>query len=214
MIERLRWRIGLAFERWHDRLSWQHRLVNLKAGTAVKGSAFDEFVDRLSPWVGYVGYRRVWLRRNLYRLRYWRRNLVQTGRSAALRLLAPWAKHPGRYEGNNSQLIARWLDDHAEYAEAESGETAEYGLHHMLFTGSFPWGDGWYISQEDDRGFFYVLEYESQEEVDEKWTTAQRMYNEWLSESYDMLVEPEGWIDQSTSVAAAQASDDYYDGDA
>lgn len=163
-MTRLVWQIRLRLERLVEVLRWEHDLTDLKAGSAVKGGTFDSFVDRVSPWVSYRGYRRPRLRRWLYRLRYARRNLVQSMRQLAINALADYRKWPGRYEGDNSHLIARWLDEHSEYADDHGGDS-DLGGHYMIFGGGMPWGDYAYVTAEDSQGFFAYQEFSSYEDA-------------------------------------------------
>lgn len=181
MIERLRWRFRLWAERTVERVSWTHRMIDLGAGSAIKGGTFDAFVDRLSPWVEHRGYRRTRLRRWLYRLRHSRRNFIQTVRGLIMVALASYKHHPGRYEGNDSQLIAEWLDSNSEWANETIGDTTEYGSWFALFTGSFPWGDANYIIQVTDDGFVSMYTQYDAEEVKVRWAAITAQYEFWAS---------------------------------
>lgn len=190
-MERLRWRLRLWAERTYARLLFTHRMIDMNAGSAIKGSTFDDLVDRVSPWVNYRGYQRARLRRWLYRLRHARRNFIQTLRGWTMSALSSWAPHPGRYEGNTSQLIAEWLDTNAYISDEELGSIDEYYSFFTLATGEFPWGTGYYITQTTDQGFFSVSEYETLEGAMTRWAAIRQQYEFWMSQDDPDRNEPD-----------------------
>jgi hypothetical protein len=189
-MTRIRWRVSLALERYANKVAFEVRYPRDWQLNMKNGSMFDDFVDRVSPWIPYGGgYRRTRLRRWLYRLRYPRHHFTNWAYARLDSLLGPWSSHPGRYEGNTSELIARWLDSHDFISDEDLGSVDEYGSYFMLATGEFPWGTGYYITQSTDTGFFSVMEYDTLEDAQVRWNGIRIAYEHWLdydqSPSYD-----------------------------
>lgn len=143
--------------RYFTFLLWQTRLWLVGFGQRVRDreqilairttwdshTLFARFVDAISPWQPERGYKRVRLRRWLYRLRYpvtaqrfWSLTLVQ----AIVYRLVPRPSF-GRYEAHGAryQLMAEWLDQHSEYADRTTGNTDTW-IYAALFDNiEVPW---------------------------------------------------------------------------
>lgn len=117
--------------RWHNTIAHAGRL--------------ERIADRLSPWTK-TGYRRTWLRKLLYRVRFARRFLVMTAWAGWCRLLTRFAPYvgPGRFEGiydPRNAIKAEWLYDHSEYAAETTGDIGDGDPQHsMIFSDlDVPW---------------------------------------------------------------------------
>ncbi|HEX5016587.1 MAG TPA: hypothetical protein VFX15_03255 [Actinomycetes bacterium] len=192
-LDLVRWAIRLWLVETKERLEWRIDGLSARAYyTLDQRPRLMAFVDRLSPWDGARGYRRVWIRRLVTRPFFWR----VWPRSLALRILSRFAPYvgPGKFEGvaRSDQLKARWLYDHSEYMHASDGDTYEYGLWFGVFLDlDVPWSrepESWMLS-EDSSGFVYAYHALNAEAAEIAFDNDQHAYNDWLDEAN----EDGGW---------------------
>ena len=181
MTEYLRWRVRLALERYATRVNdsyHRHQAnVTLSDGT----SRFDRFVDRLSPFDRLTGYRRVFVRRLLYHLRYPRWYLVRALHELARRALVDYTPRPGRYEGETSPRQTAWFDENSEWATASTGDI-DWIAAYDLFLITPPWSrqlESWIVSH-DDRGFVSAQQFDNPVEAQRVFARIEHDYERQL----------------------------------
>ena len=156
-IEVLAWKARLAIADYSRVLKDRAFILRLRTPYEQK-LTFARFVDRVSPFSPRVGYKRVELRRWLYRLRFPLTSLrfaaYSVGIAIADRIVEPMGL--GRYEAMNpsAAIKTEWLDSHSEYANETTGDSDLYvwaALFHLI---EVPWSfepQTWVITV-DSRG--------------------------------------------------------------
>lgn len=168
----LLWQVRLALVRFGNRLDDRQMRLNSRQYDIFDRDAatrFTRFINHVSPWIANTGFRRVWIRKWLYPLRYPTviGNLRITRAFARLvRPLIPYVG-PGRFDGVDStqRLQVEWLHYwNNERATAEAGDLNEYPLFQWLYADlDVPWSrepESWIVEQ-DEMGFVTGMKFES-----------------------------------------------------
>lgn len=154
-MERWRWRVRLWRVRQNDRA--RHRFVRHSIRGVPVSQTVERIVGRVSPFDPKVGYKRRWIRRWGYRLRFPRTAIATAWWTAVIRVTQSATIGPGRYEGNMSTERPKvaWLD---ESEPTDAAGDVEVDEHRRLFADvDVPWSDEpehWVLTT-DDEGFVY-----------------------------------------------------------
>jgi len=162
LTEYLHWQVRIWLVRFGARC--HERVVRFHVQTKWKDeseSGFARYVDRVSPWITNTGYKRGWLRRTLYKIRYPRWFIRRFTFETLERLT--YRPRFGRYEGQSDPadaLKAEWLDTHSEYATDTTGDSDTYIWAALFQSFDVPWSrkpETWLVIV-DTHGFVDVEE--------------------------------------------------------
>lgn len=172
-IQSPRWFFLLLRARLSERLL-DLSVTRTRASAAImdraSGTAFERFVDRVSPWeIGNPdGYKRRRLRRVLWSVRF-PSFIVRDWSYAIGERVLPYGSVLGKFEGHAADvaLKADWLYGHDEYAAVTGGDISDF-VHWSWFDNlDVPWSstpESWVLI-EDSHGFVTATQYSRHDAV-------------------------------------------------
>lgn len=174
------WRIRLWLAGYGRRVV--DRTTQLAISRSYGEGRFDRLVSIVSPWEAGVGYRRVGFRRMAYRLRHPLDTLRFMSLDIVETIVYGLVERPpvGRFNSWDPQwsMKAEWLDQHSEYANAETGDTDWYQFVSLFLNLDVPWSlkpESWIVAV-DQRGFVYADKYNDMFEAQARFDEIEHDY--------------------------------------
>lgn len=187
MIEFVRWQVLLWLAGFRDRVvSRERRLTMYYADYGWPERWLRDLVERISPFDPLVGYRRVVIRRVLWKVTH----PLITERLASLRWVIRILNlvaytGPGRYEqfDGPSRMKVEWLDSNTELASDTTGESEGFGIWVAAFVDfDVPWSrmpENWLLSV-NSFGFVAAEVFDDEDDLMADFGETVSRYTRWL----------------------------------